>query len=150
MPGISRSIEKGSFSWKLVLCGVYPSKFVQPTQQGKSVLEQDTELVSVERQRMFTAALWLRVGAVVAIAATVELRQTLPLWMRDWILYVSFPLLLYNLAALKWRNALEHLLARHPLLLLVDLKVIGVGDNQEAFSHAHAFEWQSMEQKKAA
>jgi len=32
-------------------------------------------------------------------------------------------LLLYNLAALKWRNALEHLLARHPLLLLVDLTV---------------------------
>ena len=72
---------------------------------------------------MFAAALLFRVGAVVAIAATVAIRQPLPEGMIHGFLWIAAPLFVYNLAALLWRQQIEPLLARYPWLLLVDLTI---------------------------
>jgi signal transduction histidine kinase len=84
-------------------------------------MRAETGLISAERKRTFAAVLVFRLAAVVVIGAAAELRQTLPLWMRDWILYAAVPLSFYNLAAFLWRDRLEKILARYPRLLVFDL-----------------------------
>ena len=55
-------------------------------------MQTDQSLISSERSSMFAAALLFRVGAVVVITATVEIRQPLPEWMADGFLWIAAPL----------------------------------------------------------
>jgi signal transduction histidine kinase len=83
----------------------------------------ETGLISAERKQTFTAVLVYRLAAVVVVAATAGLRETLPLWMRDWIIYAAIPLFFYNLAAFLWRDKLEQILTQYPRLLVLDMFV---------------------------
>ena len=86
-------------------------------------MQTDDSLISSERSPMFAAALLFRVGAVVAIAATIAIRQPLPEGILDGFLWIAAPLFVYNLAALLWRQPVETLLAWYPWLLVIDLTI---------------------------
>ncbi len=78
-------------------------------------------LISAERSRVLSAALWFRLVAVVVIAVAAAFRDTLPGWMREAFVLIVLPLFGYNLAALLGRKRLEFILTRHPEWLVVDL-----------------------------
>lgn len=80
-------------------------------------------LISAERSRALTAALWFRLVAVVVIGVATGFRHTLPAWMREEFVLIALPLFGYNLVALLGRQQLELILARYPGWLVVDLVV---------------------------
>lgn len=98
-------------------------------------------LISAERSRALTAALWFRLVSVVVIAVAAEFRHALPVWMREEFVLVALPLFGYNLAALLGRQRLERFLIRYPGWLIVDLVVsiallaIGGGWRNSYFSY---------------
>ncbi len=81
----------------------------------------DNSLISSERSRMFAATLIFRVGAAAVIAVAAGYRYSLPAWMTHWFVAIAFPLFIYNLAALLWREQVESLLTRYFWLLTIDL-----------------------------
>ncbi len=86
-------------------------------------IEMGSSLISAERSRTLTAALYFRLVAVVVIAVAAAFRHALPVWMREGFVLIALPLFCYNLAALLGRKQLERLLIRHPGLLVVDLVI---------------------------
>lgn len=98
-------------------------------------------LISAERSRALTAALWFRLVSVVVIAVAAEFRHALPAWMREEFVLVALPLFGYNLAALLGRQRLERFLIRYPGWLVVDLVIsvallaIGGGWRNSYFSY---------------
>ena len=78
-------------------------------------------LISAERSRALTAALWFRLVAVVVIGVAAGFRHTLPAWMREEFVLIALPLFGYNLAALLGRRWIELILTRHAGWLVIDL-----------------------------
>ena len=57
--------------------------------------------------------------AVIAVAA--GYRHSLPAWMTHWFVAITFPLFVYNLTVLLWRERIQSILTRYPWLLTIDL-----------------------------
>ena len=79
-------------------------------QDGVMDASTGDSLISAERSRALTAALWFRLVAVVVIGVAAGFRHTLPAWMREEFVLIALPLFGYNLAALLGRRWIELIL----------------------------------------